>query len=223
MTKPSKAPFVLGGCGCVCILIALALLGGWFMTRDAVPPIWGSAISDDGELSRYTNSREGRTGSLDAYYVDFEFDYPSDWVMKPQGPETSNYVSVERSAGTDTCENFNVGFFQTTGSEQGNRLLYPALITQLEAQFATQLSDLQKVDEGPWTVGNYDAWQALFLSDSGSGDVYMRIVLLPTPDASSGVAIIMMGTPACGDLTQPYDLGVTGELPVILSSFRFTG
>lgn len=220
MTKNSKVPFFLGGCGCLSILLALVLLAAWFF----VP--WGGwnmagMLGGDTALAHYVNSPEGRTGSLAEYFVDFEFDYPIGWSQKPQESFSSNYVSIERSAGTETCESFNVGYFQTTGSEGGNRILYPVLIAQLEAQFAGQLDNLQKLDEGAWTVGPYEAWHALFTANSDSSDVFMRIVLLPTPDGAKGVAINMMGTPACGDLSQGNDLGVTGELPVVLNSFRF--
>lgn len=221
MTKNSKTPFFLGGCGCLSILLALILLVAWFFIPGE--GVWNTAGILGGEttLAHYVNSPEGRTGDLAEYFVDFEFDYPVGWSQQPQESFSSNYVSIERSAGGETCENFNVGYFQTTGSEGGNRILYPVLIAQLEAQFAAQFNNLQKLDEGPWTVGPYEGWHALFSADLESSNAFMRIILLPTPDGTKGVAINLMGTPVCGDLSQATDLGVAGELPVVLNSFRF--
>ena len=224
MTKSSKTPFFLGGCGCLSVLLGLVLLGAWFAT-DKASQWMSSSMDGAGLVSHYTNSPEGLTGALAEYYVDFEFDYPMAWTLKPQDPGSSNYVSVERSLGDSTCENFNVGYFQTTGSMEGNRILYPVLISQLQAQFEQQFPGLNKVDEGETTIGSYEGWHALFSASVGDAsepsEVFMRTVLLPTPDGTRGVAIIMMGTDACSDISQPADLGVTGELPVIVNSFRF--
>lgn len=223
--KKSKAPFFLGGCGCLSIVLGLVLLGAWFATDKASQWMESATGGLVGPVTHYTNSREGLSGALAEYYVDFEFDYPLSWTLKPQDPGSSNYVSVERSLGDTTCENFNVGYFQTTGSAEGNRILYPVLISQLQAQFEQQFPGLNKIDEGETTIGPYEGWHALFSASVGDGsgptEVFMRMVLLPTPDGARGVAIIMMGTAACSDLSQPADLGVSGELPVILNSFRF--
>ena len=178
-------------------------------------------------MTRYTNTREGRSGELEANYVDFHFDYPDTWQMKPAEPGGVNYVSVERGEESKTYENLNVGYLKSTGSEQGDALLFPQLIAQIQSQFSGQFPGLEKISEGPTNVNEYPGYGALFRTKvTGEGgnpvDVYMRAILLPKPGESKGVGLLMMGTSFSPDLSSAEDLGVKGDLPTILNSFKFT-
>ena len=53
------------------------------------------------------------------------------------------------------------------------------------------------------------------------GNLFGRMIILPQPGASKGVVLIMLGTDVSGDLHTVADLGVKGQLPTILSSFKF--
>jgi len=81
----------------------------------------------------YTNARASFTGKLSEHYSDFSFDYPNTWKLDPKaGKGTSpNYVKVERAItegrGNFTLENFAVGWYTSTGTMQGDALLFPQL------------------------------------------------------------------------------------------------
>jgi hypothetical protein len=52
--------------------------------------------------------------------------------------------------------------------------------------------------------------------------LFGRIILVPGPAGQhNGVALILLGTDASGELHSVSDLGVKGQMPVILNSFRF--
>ena len=210
-----KTPFILAGCGCLSLLIGAVLLSSAFYFADEL------AESEAKDLVVYRNTLEGRTGPLAEYYADFEMRYPGTWVVKPQAAGSVNFVSIERNVGGNTWENLNVGYFDTAGNNEGNELLYPQLIEQLQNQFASQFTDFRKVSEGKTKVGQYDAYEGLFRAKAGDADLFLRIILLPTTDGSKGVALLMMGTSHAPDLKSPDDLAKKGELPAILESFRF--
>lgn len=216
--KPSKAPLFLGGCGCASMLLGLVLLGiGAGMGGLHLPAGWTETV-------HYTNTREGRTGDLADAYTGFELDYPKTWMRKADDP--SNFVAVEHQADGKTLENLTVGYFKTAGSREGNEALYGQLIAQLQNQFSQQFANLQKVSEGPMNVGDYAGYQGLFSArveaDGKPVDVYTRAILLPTPDHTKGVTLLLMGTSFSPDLHEAEDLGTKGELPGVLDSFKFT-
>lgn len=216
MTK-SKTPAILAGCGCASLLLAIVLFtAAWWLGKR------GGAATADADLVHYASSPEGLSGNLAENYVAFELSYPKSWIVKD---DPQNFVSIERNVDAKTWENLNVGYFQTAGSTGANEALYSPLIASLHEQFATQFSGLEKVHEGKTKVGPYDAYEGIFHSTTNVNgtpvDIYMRAVLLPTPEGDKGVTLLMMGTSFHPELDKPSDLGEKGELPAVLESFRF--
>ena len=224
MTTNTKSPFILAGCGCLSFILAMILFAAAFV---AAGSRWSDLKSGSSaeETAVYRNTREGRSGPLAENYADFEFRYPKSWIVKPQDAGSTNFVTVERSVEGQTHENLNVGYFATAGNKERNQALYPQLIAQLQSQFEQQFRGLKKVSEGPAKVASYDGWEGVFTSTTGEGDkrvnLYTRVILLPTPDGSKGVSLLMMGTSLAPDLGSAEDLGHKGELPAVLDSFRF--
>jgi hypothetical protein len=216
-----KAPKLLLGCGCLCLLIGAGLIGASFwMARKNFGPVPVGA-----DMVKYTNTREGRTGNLSESYVDFSFQYPKTWEVKPDDSGV-NYVSIEKKVDGKTWENLNVGYLTSSGNIIGDKLLFPQLIGQIQNQFASQFQGLTKVSEGNTKVAGYDGYEAVFQAsvpdDSGLPvDVFIRAVLLPAPDQAKGVALLMMGTSLSDEVKAPQDLGTKGDLPQILETFRF--
>ena len=226
----SKAPFLLGGCGCASILLGIALISAaWYagdrFTLPDLKPATPAPVTPAVELTHYTNTREGRAGNLAEHYVDFGFDYPKSWTLKPADPDNVNFVSVEKSVDEKTWENLNVGYFSTAGSAEGNAEVYPRLVESVQTQFAKQYPTLQKVHEGETKVGAYDAYEGLWSAqldvEGKPVTLYIRAILLPTPDATKGVTLLMMGTSFNPALQKAEDLGTTGELADVVKSFRF--
>jgi hypothetical protein len=209
----------LAGCGCLSVIAGAAMIAVSFFAADKL----GGLKSDD--LAHYQNTREGRTGNLSENYVDFSFDYPKSWTLKPADPDNVNFVSVEKDVEEKTWENLNVGYYSTAGSREANEHVYSQLLGTVQEQFAKQYPNLEKVHEGPTKVGEYDAYEGLWSAEvSPEGKpvaLYIRAILLPTPDATKGVTLLMMGTSFNPQLKKAEDLGTTGELADVVKSFRF--
>jgi hypothetical protein len=232
---------ILIGCGCLSFILAIILLGVYFMATRA-----GSALdkykvsegtstesgagesSPSEDVKTFVNSPEGRTGNLAESYADFHFDYPSSWTTSPQNADSSNFVTMARpEVDGSTTENLSIGYLQGSGSHDGDEKLFPQLMTQLYSQFSQQFQGLEKVSEGTSHIGEYNAYHGLFHSKvektGKTVDIFLRIALVPNPREGerNGVSMLMFATSAAAGISDPEDVGVKGELPVLLNSFRF--
>jgi hypothetical protein len=247
--KKSKAPWIIGGVlGCLIIIIIVVLaLGGLayfgYKKADETAKSLNINVNRDTNrntshgattttrtdepaagTTRYVNDRSDFTGTLAQNFVDFSFDYPEDWHLVPN--ETKNFVKVEHDdANGTTLENFAVGWISATGTVLDKQLM-PQLAGQLSSQFAQSFKGFEKVSEGETRIGDYDAYEIKFKADlpgaaGGDATVFGRAVLIPPPSGEKkGVALIMLTTDREPGIESPEDVGVKGEMPTILNSFR---
>lgn len=179
---------------------------------------------------QFVNSSDTLDGKLKDHYVDFSFYYPGSWEKDPKAgvPGASNFAKVERRLPPDsTQENFAVGSFASAGSEEGDRAVYHTLAENLSAQYQKNFPEYRKVGEGPTKVGVYDGYQFLFESmsrntDKGDIKIWGRVIFLPPVDGGkNGVTLLMLATSLAPELKSVNDVGVKGQLPMMLESFRF--
>lgn len=171
---------------------------------------------------------DAKSPSLSANFVDFSFDYPSSWTVNPEtGTATaSNFVKVERNDPSGlTIENFAVGEFKGTGDSDQDATLMPQLLGQLEHQVSTMPGYKQISTDEATTVNGLSGYQLTFSATPTIGDkpgnLFGRMVIVPEPGTAKGVVLIMLGTDVGGELHSVADLGVKGQLPMILKSFKF--
>lgn len=218
----SMAPKILGGCGCLSLIIGAVMLASAFFVGGNLPSLPGQTPSD---LVTYTNTPEGRTGNLSENYVDFSFQHPQNWDVRTVDPDNINFVTVEHRPEGMTWENLNVGYFRPAPTAEQNQELYRQVLEQIEGQFSQQFQDFRKISDGPARVASYEAYEALYSgyleSDGNRVDVFTRAMFVPSPDGTRGVSLMMMGTSLSPDLKEPQDLGTKGRLPEVLDSFRF--
>src|SRR5207302_4767640 len=181
---------------------------------------------------QFVNSKDNLDGRLLEHYVDFSFYYPSAWVKDPTAGVSgaSNFAKVERRIPPDfTQENFAVGWFSYsgTGSVAGDRALYHDLAENLSAKLAPGFPEYQKLSEGPTHAGPYDGYEFRFEAMSrgtAKGDIKIwgRVIFVPPPNGGdTGVTLLMLATSLAPELEAVDDVGVKGELPMLLESFRF--
>jgi len=212
----------------VCALLTSAFVAGCNKSQQA-----NSTQKDDIKTSTFINSSDGLSGALKENYVDFQFDYPDSWVMDPASSQdgASNFVRVERriadKGGKFTQENFAVGYFHGTGTVHGDKELMPKVAKQLEEQFSHGFSHYKFISDGPTTLGKYNGYGFRFesvINDTPHGTVTLwgRTILLPNPEAGkkNGVTIVMLGSSLATEIKSASDVGVKGQLPVILKSFK---
>jgi hypothetical protein len=174
-------------------------------------------------MTTYSNSRGNFTGNLKENYVDFSFEYPSDWKKDPGAGkgDSPNFVKIEQATDDQiTLENFAVGYYT------GQREFMPKVANQLSEQFSGGFPEYKKVSEGETKVGRYDGYEFRFTAHAkntpkGDLDVWGRVVILPGGDNRKGAALIMLATSASDQVRSVDDVGEKGELPKILSSFKF--
>jgi hypothetical protein len=194
-------------------------------TVKEVPP-----YSPPSDAVQFVNSKDRLDGKLAEHYVDFSFYYPKHWQKDPKAgvPGASNFAKVERRLPPDfTQENFAVGWYASAGSEEGDRAAFPGLAANLSSQFSKSFSEYRKVFEGPAKVGAYDGYEFRFESISrkterGDVKIWGRVIFLPPVNGgSSGVTLLMLATSLAEELKTVNDVGVKGDLPMMLDSFRF--
>jgi len=180
---------------------------------------------------QFLNSKDKLDGKLAEHYVDFSFYYPREWQKDAKAgvAGASNFAKVERRLPPDfTQENFAVGWYASAGSEEGDRASFPGLAANLSSQFAKGFSEYKKISEGPTTAGPYSGYEFRFESvsrDTERGDIKIwgRVIFLPPVDGGkNGVTLLMLATSLAPELKSVDDVGVKGDLPMLLESFRFS-
>jgi hypothetical protein len=208
----------------------------------ACGPVSADDPKDQMVVKKFVNSREGLTGERAARYVDFSFEYPEGWRVKREiGNRDRNFVTVERidknEYGTFTQEQFNVGLFHLKGKansamidprpDPAKKKLRDESIAQLKKQLTPGFPAIAFTREGLTTLGDLSGYEVRFTGAypqkvKGQEFKYWgRMILIPNPDGSeNGLMLFMLGTVAAPELKAEKDLGVNGELPVILNSFK---
>jgi hypothetical protein len=186
---------------------------------------------DKPAVKKFTNSKEGLKGKFLENYVDFSFEYPAAWVeIEGDRKESKNYVKVQRAIGgpedSFTQENFAVGNMNLTGNADADKLLIPQLMDQLKTNFKAGFPNYKNTSEGPTKFGDYEGSEIRFTSefkhpDKGPILIYGRVVLIRHPKIKTrGVMVILLGTSLAPELKEEKDLGVKGQLPTIVKSFK---
>lgn len=182
--------------------------------------------------TKFTNSTTNLDGKLAEHYIDFSFYYPETWETDKKAGVSgaSNFVKVERRLPPDfTQENFAVGWYTSKGSFEADQPTFPRLVELLGTSLANNFPEYRKVSEGPTKVNSLDGYEFRFVSlskgtEKGDLQVWGRVVFLPTgiEGHTAGATLIMLATSLAPELSGVEDVGVKGEMPVILESFRFT-
>jgi hypothetical protein len=190
---------------------------------DYTPPLGTTA---------FENSVERLDGKLKDHYFDFSFYYPSSWQKdaKTGVPGASSFVKVERRLPPDfTQENFTVGWYTSAGTYDLDLPNYPHRVEELSAALSKNIPEYRKVSEGPTTVNKLKAYEFRYVgfskgTEQGDLKIFGRVIFLPTgkDGDTTGATLTMLSTSLAPELTSVDDLGVKGEAPVILESFRFS-
>ncbi|MEP6635418.1 MAG: hypothetical protein ABJB97_01740 [Acidobacteriota bacterium] len=200
-------------------------------TNDTPAPPEVAAFVPPADATQFANSKDKLEGKLADHYVDFSFYYPQSWQLDPKAGSagSSNFVKVERMLPPDfTQENFAVGWYTSKGSYEGDLPAFPQLVELLGANLAKSFPGYRKVAEGPTKVNSLNGYEFRFESlskgtEKGDIQVWGRVVFLPPTDGGqTGATLIMLATSLAPELSGIQDVGLNGEMPVILESFRFT-
>lgn len=199
-------------------------------TKPETPQAEVPPYSPPADAVQFVNSSAKLDGKLAEHYVDFSFYYPKTWEKDPKAgvAGASNFARVERSLPPDfTQENFAVGWYSSSGSKEGDSSVFPTLAQNLNSQYARNpdFLDYRKTSEGPTTVGPYYGYEFRFETASRNRKdikIWGRVIFVPPVDGSkNGLTLLMFATSLAPEIHSVDDVGVKGDLPMMLESFRF--
>jgi hypothetical protein len=198
-------------------------------TKPEVPKIEVPPYSPPANSVQFVNSNANLTGKLAEHYVDFSFYYPEHWQKDPKAgvPGAGNFARVLRQLAPDAPQEiFAVGWYESTGSKDTDELSYPRLVEERSSQFAKDYPGYEKVSEGPTKAGPYDAYEFRFSAvyrntERGDVKIWGRVMFVPPVEGKKGVTLLMLASSLATEVKGPSDVGVKGDLPLTLQSFRF--
>jgi len=178
------------------------------------------------DAEQFVNSKDELSGRLAENFVAFNFYYPNRWVKVPSN---ENFVTVERRLPPDfTQERFGVApWYAPSATTTFDDAFFETLVAKDDAAFAKNYPEYRKVSEGPTKVGTYDAYELRFEStsrgtDKGDLTIWGReIFFAPREGEKNGIKFLILTTSLAPELKSMDDVGVKGELPMLLESFRF--
>lgn len=179
---------------------------------------------------KFENSASNLDGKLAEHYVDFYFYYPQTWQKSAKAgvPGAANFADVERFLPPDyTQEKLVVSWYDSKGTVEADLAgKLPEVIKERDASLAKIYPEYQKISEGKTTINGIDGYEFRFKAvsrgtDKGDITLWGRVVFLPPGDEQSnkGVTLYMLTTSLAPELQSVDDVGIKGELPVILNSF----
>jgi hypothetical protein len=182
--------------------------------------------------TQFVNASASLDGKLAENYSDFSFNYPSGWEKDPKAgvAGASNFVKVERRLPPDfTQENFAVSWYESRGTYEADEReeVFRKLVDSWKSRLSKNFPEFQALSDGPTTVNGVRGYELRFQSVSRGtekGDITLwgRVVFLPpgTEGKKNGTQLLMLTTSLAPELTSADDVGIKGELPVILNSFK---
>ncbi|MGZ8844306.1 MAG: hypothetical protein ACXW18_11635, partial [Pyrinomonadaceae bacterium] len=197
-------------------------------TEDTVKEV--PAYSPPADAVQFVSSKDKLDGKLAEHYVDFSFYYPERWQKDPKAGVrgATNFAKVQRQLAADAPQEiFAVGWYDSTGSSETDQLSFPRLVEQRNSQSAKEYPEYQKVSEGATKVGPYDAYELRFTAlyrntERGDIKIWGRVIFVPPVDGSrKGVTLLVWASSLAPEVKTVDDVGVKGELPMMLESFRF--
>jgi hypothetical protein len=192
--KKSSLPWILGGCGCLTLIVIIIAVIAMITYRakqkvtefksdfksalksidekqspSSVPPTNRSESetrAPKAGWNTYTNVKATLPPSLQSDFTAFSFEYPKTFVLQPQSDV--NFVKVEKytAAGKgNTAENFAVGYARFNDPDADSDTLYNGLLDELSKQLAGGFHNYREVKRSYTTVDGIRSRTALFQAD----------------------------------------------------------
>lgn len=186
------------------------------------------------ELVTYRNLKEKISRRHQANFVPFQFSFHKGWSYDTAAgtEESPNVVKVERNANlgqglTYTQENFAVGSCDVPGTGEIAKIGLQYLSSEFQRKIALGFRNFKLNREGEFKFAGLKGYGFDFSSTlthpvKGSAACWGRVILLPNGELKQnhGVTIIMLATSEAPEIKGIEDLGVKGQLPSIIESFR---
>ncbi len=180
------------------------------------------------DTTQFVNSQTNLSGKIAEHFVPFSFYYPDSWELDSSVAAGGTYfVRVERKLPPDfTQERMAVGWYESNGTYDSDKSLFPTLVEATSTRLKN-LPGYEKLSEGPTKVNSMNAYEFRFkglTKNTEKGDItfWGRIIFLPpgVEGQKNGLQLTILTSSLAEELAGIEDVGVKGELPVVLESFR---
>lgn len=180
------------------------------------------------DATQFTSTRANLSGKIAEHFVPFSFYYPNSWELNTNiASEGTYFVRAERKLPPDFVqERFTVGWYESNGTYDADKSIFPNLVSAANANLA-KLPGYEKLSEGPTKVNSMDAYEITFEAvseNTSKGEItyWGRVIFLPpgVEGQKNGLQLTILTSSLAPELTGVEDVGVKGQLPVILDSFR---
>lgn len=180
------------------------------------------------DTTQFVNSRANLSGKIGDHFIPFSFYYPDSWDLNTDiAADGTYFVRVERKLPPDfTQERLAVGWYESNGTYDADKSLFPTLV-EAKSAGVSKLPGYEKLSEGPTKINSMNAYQFSFKgltknTDKGDITFWGRIIFLPpgVEGQKNGLQLTILTSSLAPELESIDDVGVKGELPVLLDSFR---
>jgi hypothetical protein len=176
----------------------------------------------------FANRKEGLDEFLAKNYFDAIFAYPKDWTMEQDvRGKGRGFIRVTRKTSTEQphAENFQLGAWQRDPSGDDQETIQ-RVAQRISTAMKGTMSNFREWPLQATRAGIYEAteWRFEGMTKDDNVPLWGRILFLPAQDRSQPSAPLL--TLICGGSTSPEvrsaaDVGVKGELPLMLNTLRW--
>ncbi|MBC7795634.1 MAG: serine/threonine protein kinase, partial [Pyrinomonadaceae bacterium] len=185
---------------------------------------------------QFRSSREEVSGKLAEKFVGFSVKYPAKWQKNgEQGTgNAANFLDVANRVSTqEPLEQLIVSWYGSKGTFEADNADFPKYAPLLIRAYGfnektkSGIPKLRKVSEGATNLNGRDAYEVKLEGETVDKNdknvkIWVRTVFLPTErsGANSGLTITMLATSLAPALSNVNDVGVKGELSLILETLQ---
>jgi hypothetical protein len=176
----------------------------------------------------FVNAREGLEKSLASHYIDCLFAYPAGWKMEEGVRKNGHgFMRVSRSAtgGNGMTESFSIGAWSRDPKRRDQEVMQ-TMAQKLGAAFTKAMGEYKQISYGPTRSGLYEGMELKFSGRSNEGaPLWGRIIFLSrqTQGQQEAPMLTLLASGTSGAIRSADDVGVKGEMPVILNTLRWGG
>lgn len=186
-------------------------------------------VPADRNMARFANSSANAVSdSLRQNYVDFSFEYPSDWTVTPQRNDGTdrNFVRVA-APHVDGYEPFAFHVGYASANTEAERAGLEQALPQLAEQFGSSMQDYRVTAIGRDQVGSYESMTWRFsaigpamVKGGRPAQIYGRGDIVLPPGTTRGVTIISLVSDRANEVRDAGEVGESGTLKAVFDSFR---
>ncbi len=206
------------------------------ITTDTEMPPQPRRIAQPPNTDYYSNNKQNLKGDLLRNFVGFSLYYPKEWKLNgPQESVTASgrgkFLDIARSTPEGKLkEQMLVSYYPSKGTFNNDADKFPQMVKETNETLKKLLPGYQMVSEGEIKLnGDWRAYEVRFQGGgtSETGEklvVWGRRLFIPASrlDARNGFEITMLATSLADEVKSVDDVGVQGELALILYSFEPT-